>query len=295
MKRYFRFFKEFIREKPFLAMFLIGVLYFIGVASIIYPMLSNVLSLRTSENVINDYQQNVEHMSSSEIADKTEKAALYNRELSEKGEVREEYAHVLDGKDGIICYVDIPKVDIYLPVYYGTSDEVLAKGCGYLENTSLPVGGKSTHSVISGHTGLPSADMFTRLDELKKGDTFFIHILDKVLTYKVNRINTVTPNAVEELYITDGKDYVTLLTCTPYGINDKRLLIRGERVVSADNGTVHDGTADEDKHQQKAVQELAERIHHDTMIVIVFLSAAVVLFVIACLLLFFRMRKIKKP
>ena len=272
-------------------MFLIGVLYFVGILSIIYPMFSNVLSLKESEDVINDYEQVIDNMGSAVIVETFRKAESFNKALSEKAEVKKEYAHVLDGKNNIMCYVDIPKVNIYLPVYYGTSDEVLDKGCGYLENTSLPIGGKSTHSVISGHTGLPSADMFTRLDELKKGDTFSIHILDRVLTYQVEKINTVTPNAVEELYIKDGKDYVTLLTCTPYGINDKRLLVRGERIFP-ENKKETDNTQETDKEQAR--QELAEKIRHDTNVIIVFLAAAVGVFFIACLFLAFRVRKSRK-
>ncbi len=287
MKEFFRFFKKFIKEKPFVAMSMIGILYFIGICSIAYPMVSNVFSLKNSQNVITDYVQDMESMSSTEIAEKIEKAEIFNKAIFKEAEIKKEYAHILDGKDGLMCYVDIPKVSIYLPVYYGTSDEVLEKGCGYLENTSLPIGGINTHSVISGHTGLPSADMFTRLDELKKGDIFSIHILDKVLTYQVENINTVTPNAVEELYVREGKDYVTLLTCTPYGINDKRLLVRGERIFPEQEEVV----TEEIQDNSQPLEDLSAEIHHDTVVIVIFLSIAVIVFLIACIILFFRLKR----
>ena len=145
---------------------------------------------------------------------------------------KKRYAHILDiTKTGIMAYVEIPKLNIYMPVYHGTDEGVLQIAAGHLPGSSLPVGGENTHSLISGHRGLPSAKLFTDIDKLKKGDLFFIHVFDEVLAYKVNQIKIVLPDDVETLEIEKGKDYVTLITCTPYGVNSHRLLVRGERTV----------------------------------------------------------------
>ena len=209
---------------------LIGCLYFAGIAAILYPMISNVYSLSTSKTVISDYETAVAEMPDKVIETKFKNAEKYNSDIA-KGIFNDGLEKSLCDNDGLMCYVDIPSISVYLPVYYGTTDEILRKGCGTLENTSLPVGGKSTHSVISGHTGLPSADMFTKLDQMEKGEVFYIHVLDRILAYKVVNIEAVTPDKTELLEVVKGKDYCTLLTCTPYGINDKRLLVRGERIA----------------------------------------------------------------
>ena len=142
----------------------------------------------------------------------------------------EEYYHALAvDNTGVMCTLEIPVIGVDLPVYHGTSDEVLEKGIGHLEGTSLPVGGKGTHAVITGHTGINKAKMFTDLTELKKGNQFYIHVLGKVLAYEVDDINVVLPEDTRKLSIVDGKDYVTLITCTPYGENTHRLLVRGKR------------------------------------------------------------------
>lgn len=130
---------------------------------------------------------------------------------------------------GIMGYLEIPCISVNLPIYHGTSTEVLERGIGHLAASSFPIGGKSTHSVLTGHTGLSSAKLFTDLTEMKKGDLFFIHVLDKKLAYRVDQINVIRPENTRKLQIIDGKDYVTLLTCTPYGVNDHRLLVRGIR------------------------------------------------------------------
>lgn len=130
----------------------------------------------------------------------------------------------------MIGYIEIPNVNITLPVYHGTNDDVLQIAVGHLDWTSLPVGGTSTHCVLSGHRGLPSAKLFTNLDQVKEGDTFVVRVLDEVLTYEVDQIRIVEPAAVDDLMIENGKDYCTLVTCTPYGVNSHRLLVRGHRV-----------------------------------------------------------------
>ena len=217
------------RSKSIFFLVAVGCLFFAGVAAILYPMISNVYSLSTSRAVISSYGEQVANMPEQEKSDLLEKAKKYNSDLA-KGIYMDGNEKALCDKEGLMCYVDIPSLCIYLPVYYGATDENLSKGCAFLENTSLPVGGKSTHCVISGHTGLPSAEMFTKLDQIKKGAEFYIHVLDQVLAYRVEVISVVTPEKTEHLGIFKNKDYCTLLTCTPYGINDKRLLVRGVRV-----------------------------------------------------------------
>lgn len=127
-------------------------------------------------------------------------------------------------------YIEISKINIKLPIYQGTSEEVLSRGVGHLDYSSLPVGGENTHTILTGHRGLPSAKLFTNLDKLSEGDRFYIHSLDKVLTYKVDQIKVVLPHETDDLQIVENKDYTTLITCTPYGVNTNRLLVRGERV-----------------------------------------------------------------
>ena len=267
----------------------ISCLYFAGIASIIYPILSNVLSMSTAKTVINDYTEAVQKMDDSEIKEKFEKAQQYNQELAKKN-YDSDLGTVLNGNDGLICYLEVPSISVYLPVYYGTTDEVLQKGCGLLENTSLPIGGESTHSVISGHTGLPSADMFTKLDEVEIGELFYIHILDQILAYRVDQILTVVPNNTEDLFVIDGEDHVTLLTCTPYGINDKRLLVRGTRTDYVP--TVASGDEKSIANSDSADEGLAEQIRQQMSIVWFIVIIAVVLFIIACVWV---MKVVTKP
>lgn len=169
-----------------------------------------------------------------------EDAAAYNERLLTKlnrykmtSEEKAEYESLLNvSGNGIIGYIEIEKIDCSLPVYHGTAESALQIAAGHIEGTSLPVGGASTHCVISGHRGLPRAKLFTNLDRLVEGDTFELHILDEILTYEVDQISVVEPDEVEKLEIEEGKDYCTLVTCTPYGINTHRLLVRGHRVAN---------------------------------------------------------------
>ena len=146
-------------------------------------------------------------------------------------EQNKEYLKLLNPKeDGVMGYIKIPKIDVEIPIYHGTSNKVLQKGVGHFENSSLPVGGESTHSILSAHRGLPSSRLFTDLDQLEEGDMFYIYVLDKVLAYRVDQIKVVEPSNIENLKIVDNEDYITLVTCTPYAINTHRLLVRGTRV-----------------------------------------------------------------
>jgi len=221
---------------------IIALLFILGGSVIfLYPTVSNYLAEKNSIDVIKNYDEMVVNIDDSSIEAEFEKAQIYNENLS--GEpvhdpfvegtgyaLPKNYTEVLNiTDDGIMAYIDIPKISVYLPIYHGTSEEVLEKGVGHIQSTSLPIGGNSTHSILTGHTGLPSAELFTRLDELVIGDIFYIHVLNEVLTYKVYETKIILPDDISELQITSGKDYITLVTCTPYGVNSHRLLVKAER------------------------------------------------------------------
>lgn len=262
---------------------IIGVLYFAGVAMVIYPIVGNVYSMSTSRAVINDYENSVGNMSDDDIENKFKLADEYNTKLA-KGVYDKQLSKALNSENGIMGYVEIPTLNIYLPIYYGTDSDVLQKGCGWLLKTSLPVGGINTHSVISGHTGLPYAEMFTKLDNIQKGDVFYLRILNKSLCYRVEAIEAVDPGKTELLHIIEGKDCVTLLTCTPYGINDKRLLVRGERV---DYSELKDDEAQsiikDVENYDKADSGLSEQIRGQLLVIAVISIVSILFFVAACI------------
>ena len=190
-----------------------------------------------------------------------------------------------------IGYIEIPKIKVYLPVFHGLSDEVLQRGVGHMEGSSLPVGGKSTHCVLAGHTGLPSANLFTDLDQLKDGDMFYIHTLDKVLAYKIDQIKTVLPYETEDTQIVGGKDYVTLVTCTPYGINSHRLLVRGRGVSNLTQDMEHTDPWPVVHFEEQRVP-LRTIVWYAALITV---SAVVVIILIILFLPVFHRRKKKKP
>ena len=268
-----------------------AILFFVGVASILYPFVGNLVSVMTANVVIGSYDEEVKKLDTSEIDELLAKANEYNRSLY-SGLKTDVDAKCLNRTDGIMCYVDVPKVNIYLPVYYGTSNEVLEKGCGYLENTSLPVGGKNTHSVISGHTGLPSAEMFTQLDQVEVGDMFYIHILNKILAYKIDKIQDVKPNETDSLRIVSGEDYVTLLTCTPYGINDRRLLVRGTRVPYTPEENSE--STSEITDPPTSEEALSQNVINQILIIGAIFLAAIITFVLACIMLHIDRKKAQK-
>lgn len=269
-----------IQSKHIFIFIAIGVLYFAGISAILYPMISNVFSLRNSRTIIADYAEEVKEMNTSDIDEIIAKVTQHNQNLTKR--IYDDGLEMsLCNDKGLMCYVDIPSIGVYLPVYYGTSEEVLAIGCGHLENTSLPIGGESTHSVISAHTGLPSADMFTKLDQVKMGETFYIHVLNRVLAYKVNKIKVVYPYNVEELGIVEGKDYMTLLTCTPYGINDKRLLVRGTRIPYEPESKKPETEIIHQTDSSVVDKGLQEKINNQLTVIYVIAGAAVALYIAA--------------
>lgn len=213
----------------------------IGFGIILYPLVSNQLSKMNYQKVINNYQNIVKQEKNSHNQKMIEEARVYNRALTSttivdvfqnpQKESSSQYLSILNvGNNGMMGYIFIPKIDVRIPIYHGTSSDVLQKGVGHLEGSSFPVGGRSTHAILSAHRGLPSSRLFTDLDQLQKGDIFYIYILDQFFAYKVNQIIVTEPSETNALRIVDGKDYVTLVTCTPYAINTHRLLVRGERI-----------------------------------------------------------------
>lgn len=214
-----------------------------AVALLLYPMVSNLIRDKRQDHILTSYNEEVEGMTDEELECIREAAQEYNESLLESvvltdpfdpeqaQKLEADYMSVLNlNKDGIMAYVEIPRIKVYEPVYHGVSSQVLAKGTGHLQNTSLPIGGESVHAVISGHTGMAEAEIFTDLNMVQEGDIFYIHVLNETLAYQVDQIKVVEPSDTEDLHIVRGKDYVTLVTCTPYGINSHRLLVRGTRI-----------------------------------------------------------------
>ena len=213
----------------------------LGIGIFLYPLISNYFAEQEQNKVIDHYVATVEDTSREEMQATWEAARIYNENIA--GDpvhdpflvgsgyaIPDNYEEVLDMEDGIMCYLEIPKLNLKLPVYHGTSEEVLKKGVGHLEMTALPIGGENRRSVLTGHRGLPQAELFTRLDEMKTGDEFYLHVLDEIHAYKVKETKTVKPEQLQELTIMpQGEDLVTLVTCTPYGMNTHRLLVTGER------------------------------------------------------------------
>lgn len=215
----------------------------VGLIISLYPLISNIYSRKNQMDVINKYQEDIEKIDGQEMANELELANAYNRKLNQTivltdpfdpsaiDMADDAYYDILNyTDDGVMAYINIPKIDVNLPIYHGTDSEHMLKGVGHLVGTSFPVGGVDTHAVLSAHSGLSTAELFTNLADLKKGDLFYIHVLDDVLAYEVDKINVVKPDETNDLKIVPGQDYVTLVTCTPYGINSHRLLVRGHRV-----------------------------------------------------------------
>ncbi|MDD6294230.1 MAG: class C sortase [Eubacteriales bacterium] len=229
--------------KKHLSTIFFGIIFLIGLLLVLYPTVSNFLNNREQKKVIREYSNIVNNMDKEEKEAMYNEAVDYNKKIYEKEMIDysnpdavEGYNDILDvSGTGIMGYISIPKINVELPIYHGTSDGVLQVAVGHLEGSSLPVGGENTHCVLSGHRGLPSADLFTHLDRLNVHDIFTINVLDKTLVYEIDQIKVVAPGDTQYIQIEDGKDYCTLLTCTPYGINTHRLLVRGVRVADSDD------------------------------------------------------------
>ena len=218
------------------------LIFLVGLSVMSYPTVSDYVNQKNQSRAVASYSEEVENLSDVDYQAYFDAADDYNRRLAETPDAfyrPEEVSGYTDTLDvsgtGIMGYITISKIGVELPIYHGTSDGVLQVAAGHLEGSSLPVGGAGTHAVISAHRGLPSAKLFTNLDELEVGDTFTITVLDRVLTYEVDQISIVLPTETDLLQPVEGKDYVTLMTCTPYGINTHRLLVRGKRIENAEN------------------------------------------------------------
>ena len=226
-----------MKKKDFSTIALI-VVFFVGVSVLLYPTVSDYWNSLHQSQAIATYADSVENMDEQDYEKLWDAAVSYNQKLFQSGhglglkdEEKEEYNELLDvSGTGIMSYIEIPKIKCSLPIYHGTDEGVLQIAVGHIEGSSLPVGGLNTHCILSGHRGLPSAKLFSNLDKLEEGDIFMIRTLDQTLTYEVDQIRIVLPDEVEDLKIEEGKDLCTLVTCTPYGINTHRLLVRGHRI-----------------------------------------------------------------
>lgn len=249
--------------------FLFGLMFLVGFGVLAYPTVANQWNTYRQSRLISNYQEVVDKMEPEDFTQEWEKARAFNDTFEQNnlyGDVFEadskemeetEYWKVLNvAEDGVMGYLSIPKINIKLAVYHGTGDTVLQTGVGHLNGTKLPIGGESTHSVLAAHRGLPSARLFTDVDQLEKGDKFYLHVLDEVIAYKVDQILPMVEKDDHEalenaLQIEEGQDQVTLFTCTPYGVNSHRLLVRGTRVPYNGEEDVAETAADS---MLKAVQ-----------------------------------------
>ena len=233
-----------LRER-IVTLVLLGMML-IGIGLLAYPSISDYWNSFHQTRAVMSYAENVSNMNADEYERILDSARLYNEELAEKGiswamtdEQKEKYWKELNiGNDGIMGYIRIQKIDVTLPIYHGTDDSVLQTSIGHLEETSLPVGGDGSHCMLFGHRGLPSARLFTDLDKLREGDVFTLTVLNETLTYEVDHIWIVEPSDMSHLSIEDEKDFCTLITCTPYGINSHRLLVRGHRTENLDGNAM---------------------------------------------------------
>ena len=256
-----------------------------GLALFLYPTVSNYLAEKNQSQVIEKYEDIVQsEYSDIDVEKEFEKAKTYNENIA--GEALQDpfvrgsgyvlpknYLDIIN-INGIMGYIDIPKISVNLPIYHGTSDDVLEKGIGHIESTSIPIGGSTGHSVLIGHRGLPSAKLFTELDELQNGDCFFIHILNRTLEYKVYGIEVIEPDEIKNLQLIQNRDLITLVTCTPYGINTHRLLVHAER------------TEYTEQEEEKQEVEITNEKNYDILIIIG-ISIIVIFIIIAFVIWYF--------
>jgi sortase A len=277
-----------------LVIVLFGLIVLIGLNVLFYPQLSNYINEKNQSRVITGYDQKVAQLSSQDYSQYLAAAQAYNASLASGGtQISDAFQQAADDKSrkdpywsllkldstGVMGYLVIDKIKVNLPIYHGTDAGVLAAGVGHLQGSSLPVGGESTHAVLSAHTGLPSAELFTNLDQLAVGDTFAVHILGNTLTYQVDQILTVLPDEVDALSITPGKDYLTLVTCTPYGINSHRLLVRGVRIGNPADSQTENSPAVQ-QQTQAAEQNGFQKILHSIFVAFADAFEAVITFVV---------------
>ncbi len=232
--------------KKHLSTIIFVIVLFVGLSLLLYPTISDYWNSYHQSKAIASYVDSVENMDEEKLEEMRIAAQEYNRKLLSNNnrfemtdEEYSEYEKLLDvNGTGIMGYVEVPRIDVKIPIYHGTDNEVLQIGVGHIEGTSLPIGGDSTHSAISGHRGLTSSKLFTDIDQLSEGDVFMLYVLGETLTYEVDQIRIVLPDELNDLKIESGEDYCTLITCTPYGVNTHRLLVRGHRIENEKVGGV---------------------------------------------------------
>ena len=215
-----------------------SIIFVVGICIFLYPSVSNYINSKHQSKAISNYEEALAAISEEDYSRIWAEANAYNEDLAQKplnftltDEELERYNSVMDPTGtGIIGYIEIENIGVNLPIYHGTEETVLQVGIGHLEGTSFPTGNKSTHAVLSGHRGLPSSKLFSDLDQMIVGDTFLLHVLDQTFAYQIDQINIVLPEETNDLAIVNNKEYVTLVTCTPYGVNTHRLLVRAKRV-----------------------------------------------------------------
>ena len=247
-----------------------GLIFIAGLGIYLYPSVSNYVNSRNQSRAISNYEEMVNSISEEDYSKMWSEARAYNEELAKKplnfelsDEEREEYNSILNvSGTGIIGYIEIENIGVNLPIYHGTAESVLQVGIGHLEGTSFPTGTKSTHAVLSGHRGLPSSKLFSDLDQMIVGDTFLLHILDQTFAYQIDKINIVLPEETNDLAIVDNEEYVTLVTCTPYGVNTHRMLVRGKRV---------------DYNEETRLIVPADALRYNNMVVAPFIGAPILI------------------
>lgn len=257
-------------------------IFFVGLSVLLYPSISSYWNYRHQSQMIVDYESMLQNVQKEDYSALFEEAYEYNKQLASlelpliNYDKLKNYFDILDiSGTGMMGYISIDKIGVELPVYHGTSNAVLSMAVGHLQGTSFPVGGESTHSVVSAHRGLPNAVLFTHLDRMEIGDTFEFVILDRTITYQVDQIKIVTPDDTRDIAIIEGEDYCTLLTCTPYAINTHRLLVRGKQI---------------DNTQKKNIYITSEAYKIDTLIVTP-IVALPMLFVLILIVLFKPVKK----
>ena len=268
-----------------ITLILLVVVLLVGLSLLLYPTVADYWNSRHQSRAIASYVDTVTELDADSYEEMLAEARAYNAGL-----LQDENRFLPDEKDmeyynsllnvsgnGIMGYVEIPDIDVTLPIYHGTSEEVLQTAIGHIEGSSLPVGGESTHCVISGHRGLPSARLFTDLDQITEGDIFQLHVLDETLTYEVDQISVVEPDDVSLLAIEEGDDLCTLVTCTPYGVNSHRLLVRGHRIETPEPGGI--------------LQIIADAVMIDTRFAVPVIAAALLIIIALVTVLRSRRRK----
>ncbi len=230
-------------KRKILTLVLAAILFLLSLGLTLYPVISNFVNQKYASEIHTAYQEVIEQTDNTELLKARELAVSYNKAITPGSTTEEAYSQealmaasedydsqLSIGTDGIMGYVEIPKISVNLPIYHGTGNDSLDRGVGHLLGSSLPVGGKDTHCILTGHSGLASQKMFTDLEQLEVTDVFYLNVLGEILAYQVEEINTVLPHDTSLLGITSGEDYCTLVTCTPYGVNTHRLLVRGTRI-----------------------------------------------------------------